>query len=88
MQHCTVTNLHFPCFYSYLVNVFACPKCVWAPAGYLSLPPCIWSEDPKSGLPSPPLLRWDTNLTAVKRCNSTYGHTGEMARWQGHGILV
>ena len=56
--------------------------------GYLALPPCVWSENPDDGLPAPPLLRWDTNLSAIKRCNSTYGHTGEMARWQGHGIIV
>lgn len=56
--------------------------------GYLALPPCVWSEDPASGLPQPPLLTWDTNVSAVKVCNSTYGHTGEMARWQGHGIIV
>ena len=40
------------------------------------------------GLVEPPLLLWSTNLTAVKTANSTYGHTGEMARWQGHGIIV
>ena len=55
--------------------------------GYLALPPCVWGSA-EQGLPEPPLLRWDANLTAIKRCNSTYGHTGEMARWQGHGIIV
>lgn len=55
--------------------------------GYLALPPCVWG-DTAQGLRSPPLLTWDTNLTAIKVCNSTYGHTGEMARWQGHGIIV
>ena len=55
--------------------------------GYLALPPCVWGST-EQGLPEPPLLRWDANLTAIKRCNSTYGHTGEMARWQGHGIIV
>lgn len=56
--------------------------------GYLALPPCLWSEDPASGLQAPPLLLWETNLTTIKICNSTYGHTGEMGRWQGHGIIV
>jgi len=55
--------------------------------GYLALPPCVWG-DVKQGLKEPPLLRWDTNLSAIKRTNSTYGHTGEMARWQGHGVIV
>jgi hypothetical protein len=35
-----------------------------------------------------PLLIWDTNLSAPKRCNSTHGHTGKMARWKCHGIIV
>ena len=34
--------------------------------GYLALPPCVWSEDPASGLPLAPLLTWNTNLSAVK----------------------
>ena len=55
--------------------------------GYLALPPCLWS-DTHPGLPNPPLLKWDTVLYSVKRTNSTYGHTGEMSRWQGHGLLV
>ena len=59
-----------------------------SPITDIALPPCVWSEDPTSGLLAPPLLTWDTNLTAIKRCNSTFGHTGEMARWQGHGIIV
>jgi hypothetical protein len=55
--------------------------------GYLALPPCVWGAA-EQGLLEPPLLTWDMNLSAIKRCNSTYGHTGEMARWQGHGIIV
>ena len=69
-------------------NGTADPNRRFEEAGYLALPPCLWSDDSSSGLPAPPLLRWDTNLTAIKHCNSTYGHTGEMARWQGHGIIV
>eukprot|EP00729_Bicosta_minor_P005846 gene5846-9467_t len=57
--------------------------------GYLALPPCIWSENgEEDGLPEPPLLTWDANVSAIKTCNSTYYHTGEMARWQGHGVIV
>lgn len=55
--------------------------------GYLAVPPCVWG-DPAEGLQEPPLLSWDTNLTSIKRANSTYAHTGEMALWQGRGILV
>ena len=56
-------------------------------AGYLALPPCVWG-DPAQGLVAPPTLLWDTNLTSIKRVNNTYAHTGEMALWQGHGVLV
>jgi hypothetical protein len=55
--------------------------------GYLALPPCVWG-DPALGLVAPPLLRWETNLISIKKVNSTYGHTGEMALWQGRGVLV
>ena len=55
--------------------------------GYLALPPCVWGA-PGLGLAEPPLLRWETNLRSIKRVNSTYAHTGEMALWQGRGILV
>ena len=46
-------------------------------ARYLAVPPCVWG-DPAEGLQEPPLLSWDTNLTSIKRANSTYAHTGEM----------
>lgn len=55
--------------------------------GYLALPPCVWGRN-SQGLHEAPLLTWDTNLTAIKRTNSTYGHTGEMALWQGRGVVV
>ena len=47
-------------------NGTADPNRRFEEAGYLSLPPCVWSEDPASGLPKAPLLTWDTNLSAVK----------------------
>lgn len=55
--------------------------------GYLALPPCVWGAA-ADGLEEPPLLTWDTNLTSIKTTNATYAHTGEMALWQGRGILV
>lgn len=54
--------------------------------GYLALPPCVWG-DPALGLVAPPLLRWETNLYSIKRVNNAYSHTGEMALWQGRGVL-
>ena len=42
----------------------------------------------EQGLLPPPTLRWDTNLLSIKRVNSTYGHTGEMALWQGRAVIV
>lgn len=56
-------------------------------AGYVTIPPCLWGEG-SPGLLPPRLLTWETNLTSVKRTNSTYGHTGEMAHWQMRGVLV
>merc|ERR1719231_1879243 len=44
------------------------------------IPPCIWG-DPADGLMAPPRLRQNQTLFSMKRVNSTYGHTGEMARW-------
>ena len=55
--------------------------------GYLALPPCVWGSAAQ-GLPEPPLLLWETRLRSVKRVNNTYAHTGEMALWQGHGVLA
>eukprot|EP00051_Salpingoeca_urceolata_P013699 m.173227 g.173227 ORF g.173227 m.173227 type:complete len:766 (+) comp17867_c1_seq2:212-2509(+) len=52
--------------------------------GYLWLPPCQWGAA-EDGLQQPPVLHLDTNLTSIKRVNSTYGHTGVMAIWQARG---
>ena len=58
--------------------------------GYVvALPPCVWSNDPNDqqthGLKAPPRLALDTNLTAIKKSNSTYFHYGVMAHWQMRG---
>jgi hypothetical protein len=58
--------------------------------GYVvALPPCVWSNDPNDqqthGLKPPPRLSLDTNLTAIKKSNSTYFHYGVMAHWQMRG---
>lgn len=53
---------------------------------YLKLNPCLWGQD--RGLLKPQFLRWDTNLTSLKRCNSTNKHYGEMASWQMRGVVV
>jgi hypothetical protein len=53
-------------------------------AGYVvALPPCIFG--PEKGLQAPPRLSLDTNLTAIKKSNSTYFHYGVMAHWQMRG---
>ena len=55
-------------------------------SGYASgIPPCIWGT-PEEGLPSPPILRLDSNITVIKRVNSTNGHRGVMGHWQMRGI--
>lgn len=51
--------------------------------GYaLGIPPCFWGPPP---LLPPPRLRQNQTLYSMKRVNSTYGHTGEMAQWQMRG---
>eukprot|EP00931_Biecheleriopsis_adriatica_P117231 TRINITY_DN9276_c0_g1_i1.p1 TRINITY_DN9276_c0_g1~~TRINITY_DN9276_c0_g1_i1.p1 ORF type:complete len:531 (-),score=73.17 TRINITY_DN9276_c0_g1_i1:23-1615(-) len=54
---------------------------------YAWLPPCQWG-DSREGLRSPPLLQLDTNLTSVKRANSTHGHPGVMAIWQMRAVYA
>ena len=48
--------------------------------GYVvGLPPCIWGGEHGG---TPPRLTLDTNLTGIKKANSTYFHYGVMSRWQ------
>merc|ERR1711935_925746 len=54
---------------------------------YLAIPPCLFG-DPKDGLLEPELLTLDTALLGIKRNNSTFPHTGEMASWQMRAIVV
>ena len=46
---------------------------------YLAIPPCIFGSE--EGLLLPPNLSLDTNLISIKKANSTYHHTGNMAYW-------
>lgn len=58
------------------------------PAGCnMEIPPCLWGSAAE-GLKPPPVLRLDSNLTVVKRANSTYGHWGTMALWQMHATYL
>jgi len=50
--------------------------------GYVvGIPPCVWGSA-EEGLAPPPILHLDTNLTTIKRGNSTNGHWGVMSLWQ------
>ena len=54
-------------------------------AGYLSLPPCLWGEEP--GLHPSVLLPPHTQLVSIKKNDNTHaGHFGEMASWQMRGV--
>jgi len=54
-------------------------------AGYLSLPPCLWGDEP--GLHPSVLLPANTELVSIKKNHNTHrGHFGEMASWQMRGI--
>jgi hypothetical protein len=50
-------------------------------AGYIAIPPCLWSDDPNrtEALPLPDLLQLNITLLSIKRANSTFPHTGEMS---------
>ena len=56
-------------------------------AGFLAIPPCMWSHREGEGLTKPVFLSRNTTLLSIKRANSTYLHTGEMASWQMRGIF-
>jgi hypothetical protein len=47
----------------------------------IGIPPCLWG-DAADGLPPPPVLHLNSNLSTVKRANNTNGHWGVMALWQ------
>merc|ERR1711964_173560 len=52
--------------------------------GYIAIPPCLFGPE-EEGLEAPHYLKYDQNLTAIKRNNNTYAHWGEMAMWQMRG---
>jgi hypothetical protein len=57
-------------------------------AGYLHLPPCLWSDDPSEGLQPTVWLGPNTPLVSIKRnYNTKMGHFGEMASWQMRGVF-
>jgi hypothetical protein len=55
--------------------------------GFIAIPPCLWSSQDDS-LADPILLSLNATLLSIKRNNSTFPHTGEMASWQMRGIIV
>ena len=55
-------------------------------SGYASgIPPCLWGSEAE-GLPAPPVVSLDTNITVIKKANSTVKHYGVMGHWQMRGI--
>jgi len=57
-------------------------------AGYLSLPPCLWSDLGGEGLEASVWLPEGTPLISIKRnWNTHMGHFGEMASWQMRGVF-
>eukprot|EP00927_Polykrikos_kofoidii_P055043 TRINITY_DN49359_c0_g1_i1.p1 TRINITY_DN49359_c0_g1~~TRINITY_DN49359_c0_g1_i1.p1 ORF type:complete len:937 (-),score=98.26 TRINITY_DN49359_c0_g1_i1:92-2509(-) len=63
------------------------PKHKWDEAGYLALPPCLWSENGIDGLEPRPWLPENTPLVSIKKNRNTHqGHLGEMASWQMRGV--
>lgn len=56
-------------------------------AGFLAIPPCLWSPS-DDALLNPVFLSRNTTLLSIKRANNTYRHTGEMASWQMRGVFA
>ena len=63
------------------------PKDKWDEAGYVALPPCLWSDED----PSLDNTVWlpensDTPMISIKKYNNTHlGRYGEIASWQVRG---
>jgi len=56
-------------------------------AGYLALPPCLWSDKGGEGLEPSVWLPAKTPMFSIKRnLNTQLGHYGEMASWQMRGV--
>ena len=56
--------------------------------GYVvGIPPCVWGSA-ADGLQAPPRIHLDSNLTTIKRANSTNGHWGVMALWQARAAYL
>jgi len=54
---------------------------------YLTIPPCLWSDDPAEGLQPTVWLPKDTPVVSIKKNRNTHmGHFGEMASWQMRGV--
>mmetsp|Transcript_36428 Transcript_36428/g.67040 ORF Transcript_36428/g.67040 Transcript_36428/m.67040 type:complete len:907 (-) Transcript_36428:128-2848(-) len=58
-------------------------------AGYLALPPCLWSDKGGEGLEPSVWLPHNTPMISIKKNHNTHvGHYGEMASWQMRGVHV
>eukprot|EP00441_Pelagodinium_beii_P019960 CAMPEP_0197660388 /NCGR_PEP_ID=MMETSP1338-20131121/50813_1 /TAXON_ID=43686 ORGANISM="Pelagodinium beii, Strain RCC1491" /NCGR_SAMPLE_ID=MMETSP1338 /ASSEMBLY_ACC=CAM_ASM_000754 /LENGTH=908 /DNA_ID=CAMNT_0043237725 /DNA_START=30 /DNA_END=2756 /DNA_ORIENTATION=- len=56
-------------------------------AGYIMLPPCLWSDDTSEGLEPTQWLPKNTPMFSVKKTQNTHwGHYGDMASWQMRGV--
>ena len=53
----------------------------------VGIPPCLWGSK-EEGLHEPPLIHLDSNLTCIKRSNSTNGHWGVMSLWQNRAAYI
>jgi len=55
-------------------------------AGYIHIPPCLWSDDPAEGLQPTEWLPRGTPMFSISQKKNTHlGHYGEMASWQMRG---
>jgi len=56
-------------------------------AGYIFIPPCLWSDHGDQGLDASKWLPQGSQLVSIKHNWNTHtGHFGEMASWQMRGV--
>ena len=62
------------------------PHLGWVRIRYAAgIPPCVWGSADE-GLPSPPIVSLDANITVIKLANSTIEHYGVMGHWQMRAV--
>jgi len=63
------------------------PEDKYDEAGYIAIPPCLWSDDPNEGLEPTQWIGPNTPMySIIEQDNTKSGHFGQMASWQMRGV--